>query len=94
MVGSDGSNAVYSFSDQAIESVDVVKDLGVLVDSKFNFFQHISDITKNTKILRCFLTRDPFVLIRAFKIYVRSLVEYASPVWSPCLLYTSPSPRD
>ena len=35
MVGSGGSDAVYSFSDQAIESVDVVKDLGVLVDSKF-----------------------------------------------------------
>ena len=34
-------------------------------------------------ILRCFLTRDPFVLIRAFKIYVRPLVEYAFPVWSP-----------
>ena len=38
MVGSDGSDAVYFFSDQAIESVDVVKDLGVLVDSKLNFF--------------------------------------------------------
>ena len=46
MVGSDGSDAVYFFSIQAIESVDVVKDLGVLVDSKLNFFQHISDITK------------------------------------------------
>jgi hypothetical protein len=34
-------------------------------------------------ISRCFLTRDPFVLIRAFKTYVRPLVEYASPVWSP-----------
>jgi len=63
MVGSGGSDAVYSFSDQAIESVDVVKDLGVLVDSKLNFFQHISDITKKahqraSMILRCFLTRD------------------------------------
>ena len=73
------------FSDQAIESVDVVKDLRVLVDSKLNFFQHISDITKKayqraSMILRCFLTRDPFILIRAFKIHVRPLVEYASPV--------------
>ena len=32
------TQTVYFFSDQAIESVDVVKDLGVLVDSKLNFF--------------------------------------------------------
>jgi len=36
-------------------------------------------------ILRCFVTRDNAVLVRAFITYVRSLVEYNSVVWSPHL---------
>ena len=36
-----------------------------------------------SQILRCFLSRDPLILIRAFNVYVRPIVEYCSPVWSP-----------
>jgi len=34
-------------------------------------------------ILHCFLSRDPLILIRAFNVYVRLIVEYCSLVWSP-----------
>ena len=34
-------------------------------------------------ILRCFTTRDPLVLIKAFNTFVRPLLEYATDVWSP-----------
>ena len=33
--------------------------------------------------LRCFLSRNPSNLARAFKIYTRPLLEYASTIWSP-----------
>jgi len=33
--------------------------------------------------LRCFLSQDPYSLIRAFNVNVQALVEYSSPVWSP-----------
>ena len=33
-------------------------------------------------ILRCFQSRDPF-LLRAFKIYVRPILEFNTTVWSP-----------
>ena len=34
-------------------------------------------------ILRCFVTRDSALLVRAFVCYVRPLLEYSSVVWSP-----------
>ena len=34
-------------------------------------------------ILRCFQSRDPCVLLRAFKVYVRPILEYNTTVWSP-----------
>jgi len=33
--------------------------------------------------LRCFQSRDPCVLLRAFKVYVRPILEYNTTVWSP-----------
>ena len=32
---------------------------------------------------RCFLSKNPHLLTRAFTSYVRPILEYASPVWSP-----------
>ena len=34
-------------------------------------------------ILRCFQSRDPCVLLRAFKVYVRPILEFNTTVWSP-----------
>ena len=36
-------------------------------------------------ILRCFVSRDTNLLVRAFNVYVRPLVEYNSVTWSPYL---------
>ena len=53
-----------------------------------SFVEHINSIVakahlRANQILRCFLSRDPFILIEAFNVYVWPLVEYCSPVWSP-----------
>ena len=34
-------------------------------------------------IHKCFLSKDPATMARAFKVYVRPLLEYASHAWSP-----------
>jgi len=39
--------------------------------------------TRANLIHKCFVSRDTASLIRAFIVYVRPLLEYASPVWSP-----------
>ena len=67
---------------------DSVKDLGVHVDGDINWKVHIA--TKNTEannkaawILRTFSARDSPTMLLLFKIYVRFIVEYCCPLWSP-----------
>ena len=66
----------------------IVRDLGILVDRKLNFSQHLRSITAKAHarcclIFKCFLSKDPVVLYRAFVVYVRRLLEYASCSLSP-----------
>ena len=42
---------------------------------------------RNALILRCFESRDKDLLMRAFCTYVRPLLEYATPTWSPHFSY-------
>ena len=49
---------------------------------------HVSRIAHNAHvraslILRSFVSRDPEILTKAFITYVRPLLEYCTPVWSP-----------
>ena len=65
-------------------------DLGVTIEQNLKFQQHINQITHRANqqanlIHRCFTSKNTSNLARAFKTYVRPLLEYASPVWS---LYT------
>ena len=62
------------------------------IDPKLKFDHHILEFVNRARqraslIFRCFLSRDPSNLKRAFTTYVRPLVEYASPVWSPSHIY-------
>ena len=80
--------STYSLGTNPISSVDTVNDLGITIDSKFNFKAHIhkkfsSANQRKSLILRCFLSNNPTNLTRAFKIYIRPLLEYASTIWSP-----------
>ena len=64
------------------------RDLGVLVDNKLLFNQHIANIVHKAHIrarliLRSFSSRDCNILMKAFVTYVRPLLEYCSSVWSP-----------
>ena len=65
-----------------------MSDLGVLIDSNLCFSDHISNITGKAHqraclILRCFTSKDRIMLVKAFITYVRPLLEYNSPIWSP-----------
>ena len=53
-----------------------------------NLKNHIHDIVnrallRSSFIFRCFISRNTANFLRAFKTYVRPLVEYVSTVWSP-----------
>lgn len=58
------------------------------MDNHLSFREHIHSIvsrahTRSMLIWRCFLCKDISNLMRAFIIYVRPILEYCSPVWSP-----------
>jgi hypothetical protein len=58
-----------------------VRDLGVLVDHKLLFNQHVANIIHKARvrarlIIRSFCSKDSSVLMKAFVTYVRPMLEY------------------
>jgi len=92
VIGNLANCPKYTLSSHDILNTDTVKDLGVYVDHKLNFKTHIEDCIVRAKqrsalIFRGFLSRNIHHLTLAFISYIRPLLEYASPVWSPSFIY-------
>jgi len=63
----------------------------ILIDDKLTVSQHICALVKKARtraslIFKCFHYRHRATLLKAFITYVRLLLEYATPVWSPYML--------
>ena len=87
-IGPHKAPAIYTLGTTPITPAESVSDLGVTIDSKLKFKNHIRNIVskanqRKSLTLRCFLSRNPSNLSRAFKIYTRPLLEYSSTIWSP-----------
>ncbi len=85
---------IFTINGQAVETVDHMRDLGVLVDGQLSFDHHINDIVKRAHVrsivlLKTFARRDRAFLLRLFITYIRPLVEYASAVWNPTSVATT-----
>lgn len=82
-------NYDYYLNGSIIEKVNVIKDLGVLLDEKLNFKSHISYIVSKAKSTLAWIKRfsyefeDPWVIKRLFESFVLPIVEYAAQMWSP-----------
>ncbi len=78
----------YCFDSQEIERCDVISDLGVMLDNKLTFNVQIDYIASKAMKVLGFIKRfgkefkDPYVH-KVFCTYVRSILEFASNVWSP-----------
>ena len=82
----------YTINNKLLPVSNVVNDLGVCVDTKLLFCYHYNNIVAKSHqraslILKCFQCRDPVVLFHAFVTFVRPILEYCSPVWSPVYNY-------
>lgn len=81
--------ATYYINNIAISEVFSMRDLGVIVDTKLDFREHVDTIAKKGARLAGFVLRqtkffkDYDIPIILFNCIVRSLLEYCSPVWSP-----------
>lgn len=79
----------YNINDVALNKVNSCKDLGVTFDSKLSFDMHFRNITTRAYRTLGFISRslNKFKDINTYKTlyntYVRSIIDYCSPVWSP-----------
>jgi hypothetical protein len=82
----------YSLNSQPLEDVGIsCKDLGVYISNNLGSSIQCKNIVSKASrvsalVLRSFVSKDRNLLIRAFKTYVRPLLEYATVVWSPHLI--------
>ena len=87
----DGPLHQFHLCNNVLKYVNVVNDLGVLIDSHLTFEAHIDNVVQKAAqrsylIFKSFQSRNREILVRAFKTYVRPLLEVNSQVWSPYLL--------
>lgn len=79
----------YRVNNIAIQRTNTIKDLGVIFDSKLTFSHHVNNIITRAFKTLGFITRSlhKFSKVSTYKqlyyTYVRSILEYASPVWNP-----------
>ena len=71
-----------------MSSVSCIKDLGAFMDCDLSFSKHIDGKTRRAyqrtyMIYKGFLSRDKIMLSKAYTTYVRPLLEYCTPIWSP-----------
>ena len=74
--------------DTSLERVDIINDLGILMDEKLSFKEHINHKINKAYIMLGlikrnfnYLTVPTFILL--YKNMVRSYLDYCSCVWSP-----------
>ncbi|EYB81471.1 hypothetical protein Y032_0383g386 [Ancylostoma ceylanicum] len=81
----------YSLNGTIINRKHEVKDLGVLIDSKLSFSNHINYMVDKARrmlflIFRNIHCNDPKILIRLYMSYVLPHLEYCSQIWNPYLM--------
>jgi hypothetical protein len=86
-LGKNNMKKEYFINSKKISESDNVRDLGILIDSKLNFSEHISKIIRNAylrsfQILRVLKSREIKTLTAAYKTFVRPQLEYATEVWN------------
>ena len=86
--GHDNPGKKYYIYGEKLESTDSIKDLGVIVDQKLKFSEHILKISKRAnsllgQIRRCFSYRKKEAFLSLYKTFVRSQLEHAVQLWNP-----------
>lgn len=79
----------YSIGSEPLERVESIRDLGVILDSKLRFNEHVNATTAKAFAALGFVRRnascfkDIYALKALYCSLVRSILEYAVCVWSP-----------
>ena len=85
----DAINHSYYIDSKSLERVNSICDLGVTVDSRLRFHEHVSSTTAKAFAVLGFIRRqtthftDVYTLKTLYCSLVRSILEYAVPIWAP-----------
>jgi hypothetical protein len=90
-IGKDNPEQDYFVEGKELISVELVRDLGFHITKNLSFDTHIKNIVQQAKtacctIFRAVKTRNRSALVRAYKCYVRPIVESATTIFSPTML--------
>lgn len=83
----------YSVNDTALDRVSSIKDLGVIIDEKLSFNEHVDNVTRKAYKMLGFIFRcgkffkNPRSMLVQFNTLVRSRLEYCSTVWNPLYVH-------
>lgn len=79
----------YVLNGHTLNKVDAVSDLGIFLDAKLNFVQHISLTVNKARSVLGFIKRwakefnDPYITKQLYTSLVRPILEYGSIIWDP-----------
>lgn len=79
----------YMLDNSLLERTDSMTDLGVILDSKLTFKEHIDSVVNKGMSMLGFIKRmsrefrDPYTLKALYVSLVRSKIEYACCIWQP-----------
>ncbi len=87
-LGSNNTKHTYVIDNISIPTTQSMRDLGVTVDSKLTFSDHITSMVSRASsraiiIRRSFRHKDLQFQLQLYKTFIRPMLEFASSVWSP-----------
>jgi hypothetical protein len=83
-------NVVYYLSDVPLQRVNEIRDLGLILDTRLDFHNHVNTICKSASKTLGFVIRTSSqfessgVAMVLYNAYVRTKLEYGAIVWDPC----------
>ncbi|KAF9824369.1 hypothetical protein SFRURICE_002031 [Spodoptera frugiperda] len=79
----------YSINGNMLSEISVIRDLGICLDSRLSYIEHVDKIVNSAYRALGFVLRsskdfkNPSTTLLLYNSYVRSQLEYCSTVWSP-----------
>jgi len=91
-LGKNNPKEQYKIFDNTINEVESIRDLGIIIDNKLRFKEHITKIIKTVyfkmkTIFKIIKSKKTKTWITIYKSYIRPILEYAPEAWNP--LYKS-----
>jgi hypothetical protein len=88
--GQNNPRHKYHCGNSTFQVADTFTDLGVLRSSEGNYHEHVINLANKGRRLmglcrKTMQSRDPVFMIRLYTTYIRPVLMYAAPIWSPYL---------